>query len=91
MEKVESHHDIQGKADGPNQGFDMVVDGLVTVADQVWSLTQYYSVNFSQSRIGVKSAASVVVDGVLGPRRIALHTLRCPCISAVPEATHEAS
>ena len=45
MEKVESHHDIQGKADGPNQGFDMVVDGLVTVADQVWSLTQFYSVN----------------------------------------------
>ena len=56
MEKIESHHDIQGKADGPNQGFDMVVDGLVTVADQVWSLTQFYSVNFSQSRIGVKSA-----------------------------------
>ena len=44
MEKVESHHDIQGKADGPNQGFDMVVDGLVTVADQVWSITQFYSV-----------------------------------------------
>ena len=33
MEKVESHHDIQRKADGPNQGFDMVVDGLVAVAD----------------------------------------------------------
>ena len=39
---------------------------------QVWSLTQFYSVNFSQSRIGVKSAfsinaqsRSVAVDGVL--------------------------
>ena len=83
MEKVESHHDIQGKADGPNQGFDMVVDGLVTVADQVWSLTQFYSVDFSQSRIGVKSAfstnaksrfASVVIDCVLGPPHLARHT-----------------
>ena len=35
--------------------------------------------------------ASVVVDGVLGPPRLARHTLRCPCISVVPEATHEAS
>ena len=41
---------------------------------QVWSLTQFYSVDFSKSRINVKSAfstnaqsrfASVVVDGVL--------------------------
>ena len=44
--------------------------------EQVWSQTQLYSVDFSQSRIGVKSAfstnaqsrfASVVVDSVLGP------------------------
>ena len=35
--------------------------------------------------------ASVVVDGVLGPPRMARHTWRCPCISVVPEATHEAS
>ena len=35
--------------------------------------------------------ASVVLDGVLGPPRIARHTCRCPCISVVPEATHEAS
>ena len=50
---------------------------------QVWSLTQFYSVDFSKSRIGVKSAfstnaqsrfASVVVDGVLGPPRLAGHT-----------------
>ena len=42
---------------------------------QVWSLTQFYSVDFSQSRIGVKKSAfstnaqsrfaSFVVDGVL--------------------------
>ena len=34
---------------------------------------------------------SVVVDGVLGPPRLARHTSRCPCISVVPEAAHEAS
>ena len=54
------------------------------VADyQVWSLTQFYSVDFSKSRIDVKSAfstnaqsriASVVVDSVLGPPRLARHT-----------------
>ena len=45
-----------------------------------WSLTQVYSVDFSQSMIGVKSAfstnaqsrfASVVLDGVLVPPRLA--------------------
>ena len=35
--------------------------------------------------------ASVVVDGVLGPPRLTRHTWQCPCISVVPEATHEAS
>ena len=53
------------------------------VLDQVWSLTQFYSVDFSRSRISVKSAfstkaqsrfASVVVDGVLGPPCLARHT-----------------
>ena len=50
---------------------------------QVWSLTQFHSVDFSQSKIDVKSAfstnaqsrsASVVVDGVLGPPGLARHT-----------------
>ena len=50
---------------------------------QVWSLTQLYSIDFSQSTFGGKSAfstnaqsrfASVVVDGVLGPPRLARHT-----------------
>ena len=50
---------------------------------EAWSLIQFYSVNFSKSRIGEKSAfstnaqsgfASVVVDGVLGPPRLARHT-----------------
>ena len=54
-----------------------------TAAIQVWSLTRFYSVDFSQSRIGVKSAfstntqsrfASVVVDGGLRPPRLAQHT-----------------
>ena len=35
--------------------------------------------------------ASVVVGGVFGPPRLAQDTLRCACISVVPEATHEAS
>ena len=35
--------------------------------------------------------ASCVFDGVLGTPRVAQHTWRCPCISVVPEATHEAS
>ena len=73
---------------------------LRKIGYQVWSLTQFYSVDFSQSRIGEKSAfstnaqsrfASVVVDGVLGPPRLAQYTWRCPCISVVPEAIHEAS
>ena len=34
---------------------------------------------------------TVIVDGVLGHLRLARHTWRCPCISVVPEATHEAS
>ena len=33
-----------------------------TRGDQVWSLTQFYSVNFSQSRIGVKKCAFSVVS-----------------------------
>ena len=52
---------------------------------QVWSLTQFYSVDFSQSRISGKQVcfqqthnqglfASVVLDGVLGPSRLARHT-----------------
>ena len=49
----------------------------VAAVAQVWSLTQFYSVDFSQLRISVKKCvfnkrtisrfASVVVDGVLGP------------------------
>ena len=64
---------------------------------QVWSLTQFYSVDFSQSRIAVNKCvfykrtsrfASGVVDGVLGPPHLARHTWRCPCISVVPEAMY---
>ena len=54
---------------------------LIGTSTQVWSLTQFYSVDFSQSRIDVKSAFSTnaqsrfasVVDGVLGPPRLARH------------------
>ena len=31
------------------------------------------------------------LSGVLGPPRLGRHTWQCPCISVVPEATHEAS
>ena len=56
---------------------------LIGTSTQVWSLTQFYSVDFSQSRIDVKRAfstnaqsrfASVVVDGVLGPPHLARDT-----------------
>ena len=50
---------------------------------KVWSPIQFYSVEYSQSRIGVKSAlstnaqsrfVSAVSDGVLGPPRLLWHT-----------------
>ena len=53
------------------------------LSQQVGSLTQFYLVNFSNSGIGKKDAVStnalsrfvsVVVDGVLGPPRLARHT-----------------
>ena len=58
------------------------------------------SVDFHNQGLVQKSAsstnahsrfASVVVDGVLGPPRLGRHTLRCPCISVVPEAMHKVS
>ena len=54
-----------------------------TLMNQVGSLTQLYSVDFSQSSISVKSVfstsarsrfASVEVHGVLGPLHLARHT-----------------
>ena len=56
---------------------------LVPEMPQVWSQTQFYSVDFSLLGIGVKSAfsinaqsrfASAVFDCVLGPSSIARHT-----------------
>ena len=44
----------------PLVGFRPVSDHF-TVVDAVWSLTQFYSVGFSQSRIGVKSMFAYVV------------------------------
>ena len=62
----------------------------------VWSLTQFYSDGFSQSRIGV--------DKCIFNKRTIIKvcvscfwqcpgdsTQRCPCISLVPEAMHKAS
>ena len=49
---------------------------------KVWSLTQFYSVGISQSRIGLKKCvltnkqsrfASVVLDGVMGPLYLGRH------------------
>ena len=57
---------------------------------EVWSLTQFYSVDFSHSMIGLKSAfstnaqsrfASAVVDGVLGPPRLVSATPDCDLVS----------
>ena len=67
---------------------------------QVWSLAQFFSVDLSQSKIGVKSAldtnpqsrfTSVVFDSVLGPLWPAQHSWQCPCFSVVSEATQEAN
>ena len=57
-------------------------DGVPVTNAQVWSLTQFYSIDFSQSRIGVKKCYSkrtikVCVsccDGVLEPLCLARHT-----------------
>ena len=68
---------------------------------QVWSLTQFYSVGFSQSRIGVEKFVIInahnqgllsgAFDGVLGHPRLARYTWQCLCVSVVPGATHEES
>ena len=69
---------------------------------QVRSLTQFYSVGFSQSRIGVEKFVIInahnqglrqvfLTVAWEGPLCLARHTWRCPCFSVVPEATHEAS
>ena len=65
-----------------------------------WSLTQFYSVDFSQSKIGVKRAfstntqsrfASVVFGRSLGPLPLVQHPMNMICIYVVPEAMHEAT
>ena len=66
----------------------VVLDGVQNVCpdpghDQVWSLTQFYSVDFSQSRIGVKKC-------VFNKRTIKVCVSccgRCPGTSA-PSAAH---
>ena len=71
-------------------------------SSQVWSLTQFYPVDFLGQNLGSvkKSAfstntksrfASAVFDGVLGTPHLARHTWQCPCISVAPEAMHKAS
>ena len=67
---------------------------------QVLSLTQFKSVGLSKSRISVKKCVSyqthnqgmcqMFFDGILRPLCLACYTRRRPCISDVPEATHEA-
>ena len=73
--------DVEDVVRLPGGNLDLPITAILT--NQVWSLTQFYSVDFSQSRIIVKSAfstnaqsrfMSVVVDGVLGPWRLAWHT-----------------
>ena len=58
---------------------------------QVWSITQFYSVDFSQSTIGVKKCVfnknaqsrlkSAVVDGVLGPPSLVSTKPDCDLVS----------
>ena len=63
-----------------DQKSDNTAVSISTSENQVWSLTQLYSVDFSQSRIAMSKSASstnaqsrfgsVVVDSVLGPPRL---------------------
>ena len=58
---------------------------LLTFHNQGSVCKSVFSTN-TQSRF-----ASVAIDGVLGPPRLARHTSWCPCISVVPYALQEAS
>ena len=70
--------DLREGSSGGGGAFDGVAGA--SDDDQVWSLTQFYSVDPSLSRIGAVSTnaqsrfASAVLDGVLGPPRLARHT-----------------
>ena len=73
--------DVEDVVRLPGGNLHLPITAILT--NQGWSLTQSYSVDFSQSKIIVKSAfstnaqsrfASLVVDGVLGPPRLARHT-----------------
>ena len=84
VDVFDNHHlvDLLVENPGPNR---VLYALLVTLqsSKQVWSLSQFYSVEIPKSRIDVKSAfstnaqsrfASVVVDDVLGPPRLAQRT-----------------
>ena len=46
--------------------------------------TSTYVLKNAQSKL-----ASVVLESILGPTGLAPHTLQCPCLSVVTEATHD--
>ena len=77
---VEDHLVAVSGADPEGNGEVTVDRFLQSVGSQVWSLTQFYSVHLSQSRIGVKSVFStdtqsnVVLESVLGPPGLAWQT-----------------
>ena len=72
---------------------------LAPAEDQVWSLTQFYSVDFSLSWISVEKRvfskctesrfASAVCDSVLEPLRLSRHTWQYPCFYLVLLAMQE--
>ena len=71
---------------GPSPGLvtnSNLVCWLFTIKDRCKKVA--FSTN-AQSRFD-----SAVNDSILRPPRLVRHTWRCPCISVVPEATHEAS
>ena len=76
-EETQSHNWIKGS---PESRLSARVTGCRRRGCFCISLAQFHSVDFSQSRF-----ASAVVDGVLGPLRLA------PRFSVVPEAMHEVS
>ena len=74
-------------------GVSTVSTGLRLSLTKVWLLTQFHSVDFSNSRISAKvvilqsRSAPVVFGAVVGPPRLTRHTGQFPSFYGVPDAT----
>ena len=70
----------------------VILTGSAGLRGQVWSLTHFFSVEFSRSRIGLsKCVFNKRTIKVHKKLHLARHTRRRPCLSVVPESTHKGS